>query len=34
MLMQILNVWLKTDGCKNNPINLSTTKVGEHNPCG
>ena len=24
----------KTDGCKNNPENLSTTKVGEHIPSG
>ena len=22
----------KSDGCKNNPENSSTTKVGEHNP--
>ena len=24
----------KIDGCKNNPENLSTTKVGEHIPSG
>ena len=24
----------KTDGCKNNPENSSTTKIGEHIPCG
>ena len=24
----------KIDGCKNNPENSSTTKIGEHIPCG
>ena len=24
----------KIDGCANNPENSSTTKIGEHNPCG
>ena len=24
----------KTDECKNNPENSSTTKIGEHIPCG
>ena len=24
----------KTDGCKNDPENSSTTKVGKHNPLG
>ena len=24
----------KTDGCANNPENSSTTKIGEHIPCG
>ena len=32
--MQILNIWLKKDGCKNNPIKSSTTKLGEHVSCG
>ena len=33
--MQILNVLIeKTDGCKNNLKNSSTTNVGEHIPSG
>ena len=32
--MQVLNLWLKLDECKNNPENSSKTKVGEHIPCG
>ena len=24
----------KLDGCANNPQNSSTTKMGEHSPCG
>ena len=24
----------KIDGCANNPENSSTTKIGEHIPCG
>ena len=24
----------KLDGCANNPENSSTTKIGEHGPCG
>ena len=33
--MQFVNLWLKkTDGCKNDPDNASTTKVDEHILCG
>ena len=32
--MQILNAIEKVDGCKNNPENSLTIKVGEHNPSG
>ena len=33
--MLILNLWLKKiDRCANNPENSSTTKIGEHIPCG
>ena len=33
--MLTLKLYLdKIDGCANNPENFSTTKIGEHIPCG